>query len=276
MKNFNRHNDLISNFFYLITNFFSTHGGIQKLEPYSYLDYMDETNLEGSLSVEEWELNNFPDKIKELKELIAREIKKGYSLETLKNRIISTLKEIEYRIDLPYTINIKVALLYYFSYSTNDVIELMANSINEDIDWVNNLTEKDLENKKIILNSKLTKGKLVSTIIEILKGKYKFNEDINFEIKKFINYIADKKSSDYEYNLNFLKNNEIKTLAKIFFLLQFKGLIINENKGELTKILADCLNVSASTLNHSFKVKKLKKELESNSTAEAYLINELS
>lgn len=275
---------------------------------------MDESDLKGKLSVEEFEQENLPNEIQELKEIfsilefrivnnnlfknietllvsryfinnwritikeqIVKEIKKGNNLEQLKNQIISALKEIEYRTDLPYTLNIESAILYYYSYSTNDIIKLMATSIDDDIDWVKNLTVESLKNQKIILSPKLKKVRLISLITEIQKGKKNYNEKTDLEIKKFINFIIDKNSISSDYNLSFLRSkDENREFAKIFLLLQSKKLILNKTKDELNQILADCLNISDTTLENFYTIKKLEKELEDKSTSEAYLINELS
>lgn len=327
MNNYNRHNDLISNFFYLIKKNYTldTHktlkrfatntiisefGSMQDFPPYNYLDYMDETELNGELSVEEFEEENLPNEIKELRKLfsilelrienknlfnnleslllsryfihnwriiikegIAKELKKKVNLEQLKNRIISILKEIKYRTDLSYTLDVKNVILYHYSYSTNNLIKLMSTSIDEDIEWVNSLTEKEIQNQKIILYPKSNKRKLINLITEIEEPKEGYTKKIELEIRKYIDYITDNENFESDFDLSFLNNKtKNKDFAKIFLLLQVKGFILN-NKTELSGILADSLNIKIRTLT-KFKIEDLKEELKVNGSDIANFIND--
>jgi len=311
MKNYNRHNDLISNFFYLVkksytldyletltrfstNNIIDEFGSIQDFSPYNYLDYTDENKLNRALTVKEFEEEYFPNELKELKEIfsiiklriekknlfkkheslllsryfihnwkisikegIKKEIKKGNNLEELKNQLISVLKEVEYRIDLPYTLNIESSLLYYYSYSTNDLIKLMATSIDDDIDWIKNLEEDDIKHQTIILDKNASKDDFIKYLKSFLKTArfdtrkkgYEFKNEFENEITNFINTICGYDNFDTKienFNLSFIpkgKNNiNILNFSKVFYYAKFKG-IIKSTQGEINKILSDVFNI---------------------------------
>ncbi|HIP34102.1 MAG TPA: hypothetical protein EYG89_05205 [Bacteroidia bacterium] len=342
MENYNKHNDLISNFFYLVKkNYtldihetlkrFSTNaiieefGSIQDFQPYNYLDYMDETDLNKSLSVEEFEQHNLPNEIKELKEIVSivelriennnlfkeheslllsryfirnwkaiikeeveKEIKRGNNLEQLKNRIISILKEIEYRTNSSYTLNIESALLYYYSYSTNDIIKLMANSINDDIDWVENLTRKNIRNQKIVLDENASKNDFIKYLKSFLKTdrflarekNYQFKNKFENEITNFINTICSYNDSDNiveNFNLSFIpkgRNNiNILNFSKVFYYAKFKG-IIKSSQGEINKILSHSFNISERYFENITK-NTITKELENKRKTEDFIVKVL-
>lgn len=343
MNNYNRHNDLISNFFYLIKKNYTldTHktlkrfatntiisefGSMQDFPPYNYLDYMDETELNGELSVEEFEEENLPNEIKELRKLfsilelrienknlfnnleslllsryfihnwriiikegIAKELKKKVNLEQLKNRIISILKEIKYRTDLSYTLDVKNVILYHYSYSTNNLIKLMSTSIDEDIEWVNSLTEKEIQNQKIILHENASKPDFIIVLILFLKTNiflskeenYEFKDEFENEITNFINMICSYNDSDNiveKFNLSFIpkgKNNiNILNFSKVFYYAEFKG-IIKSKKGEINKILADVFNISERYFQYITK-DKIKNELKDKIMTEDFITKVLN
>jgi len=319
MENYNRHNDLISNFFYLIkiiANYTSTkiydeiiHFSNEFVEPTEKeTEQFTEANEElkkilpilkdkYGISITDYEpqhscefFQNKPDNLildnyehllisgffyGNWKPLIKSEMKElnTSSFISIKKRIIASLVEVKYRAtNFSWTIETDL----HSNYVDNCHFHYF-NSIDDDILWVSNLTINDIENQKIKLSSKLNKKKLISLIIEIQKGKENYNETIGLEIEKFINFITDENSVRSDYNLSFLKNkDENREFAKIFLLLQSKKLILNKTKGELNQIISDCLNISDTTLENFYTIKKLKKELEntSNPTSEVYLINE--
>jgi hypothetical protein len=288
MKNYNIHNDLISNFFYLIKKQF-THVeynddgkfSIQNIRP-ELTDgklYGRELELEKIIFILNLRINssNFlkDDKVLLLsrffyvnwrflmKSHIEKEIKKGTELKHLKNKIVSVLKEIEYRTELKYTLEIENIFNGAINfYSTNELIKLFGNSIVEDIEWINKLNLESLKTQKIILHKNASKNNIIKVLSIFLKTNMSISKEKGYDYEKnksqynndvanFINTICgynDKlENSVNSFNLSFIPkgkdNINIINFSKIFYYAKFKG-IIKSNQGEINRILSDSFNMA--------------------------------
>tara|TARA_R110001606_G_scaffold178630_1_gene325229 strand:- start:3383 stop:4444 length:1062 start_codon:yes stop_codon:yes gene_type:complete len=184
-----------------------------------------------------------------IKQEISVQLTQKRTIESIKNLIISSFEEIVYRTKLDYTWDLyqeELRSLNSFDLESAPFLSRQTTSINEDIEWVSNLTLEDVINSKIEYADINFKQDLIRVIIELIKDRRlnkKYKPEYKDEIKKFIDFISTTDNNGCrfsEYNLDFITPSSSKTFATIFYFFQTKGKITTK-KTNLLKIISDSL-----------------------------------
>lgn len=263
-----------------IVNFFVSHKPHFKTLEGSIIGNKDYLIL-SRLFIKDWE--------EYIKKEIAKSIESGHTLSDIKNSIVCSIYEYERLTTLNFTWDLYNDVssrlfrysLPYFDYYRNQVFDIKINPIRDDIVWVNSLTEKNLQNQKIILNKNASKTNFINVLTEFLKTypfekEFEYKSEFKKEITNFINTICSFNNSNNiieDFNLSFIpkgRNNiNIINFSKVFYYAQYKG-IISSNQGEINKILSDAFNISERYFQNITKA-KIKKELEDKSKTEDFI-----
>ena len=199
-----------------------------------------------------------------IKQEVALELSKKRSLESIKNLVISSFIEIDYRTKLYFTWDLyqeELRNLNSSDFELGPFFSRQTISTLEDVEWIKNLTEDDVKNQKIIIHEKASRQKLINGINKMVDEnllsivKYSEKDKIGYkkEIKTFINYIIQKENekpsySDPQLNLSFI--TKPKEFYKIFYYCSLNHKkdkdfrFIKSKKTEIAKIFDDTLNKS--------------------------------
>lgn len=300
MKNYNYsiHNDLISNFLFLASCVGNYEMGDLEVPQYSIREKSHEIkkgkdvypDLEKIYNILKMKFNSSESLFENNEKLLLsrffnwnwrlyirqelyKGIKKGNDLSTLKNGIISSLNELEYRLGLKFTWDLSSSIENKWHqtrnrefYSRNDedknllesigvfdqiddaeedVFPLQINGIQNDIDWVKDLNKDDIEFVFMELHPNASENELTKTIMRLLKQKRYFNkhykEEYSVEIKKLNNYLFSFEKNEIDFNLSFIEKEKQLEFVKIYFYCK-KGGFITSTKTTIISLFADVFN----------------------------------
>lgn len=216
--------------------------------------------------------NNWRTKIKQD---LYQQLRLGQKLNFLKQQISYSLEELNYRLDLDFTWDLHNSIEMGWhetrnteineSSSIESIIPIQINEISGDLNWVKDLTEKEIRQQSLMLNENASLTLLVKTIIKLIEDRRYFNsrylESYNNEVKKLCDFLFGY-STDTNFDLSFINKNKELDFVKLFLCLQNQG-YISSTKGEVEVIFSEIFNRGKRTFQDLNK-DVLAKEIENN------------
>lgn len=238
-----------------------------------------------------------------IKQELDSRIKEGSDFEILKNSIVSSLSELEYRLGLAFTWDLSSSIenkwyqtrnrgFYPSNHEHNNILEsigildqidgreednfpLQINGIQNDIDWVKHLNKDDIKFVFIELHPDASKKELIKTVIRLLKEKRYFNneysEKYKCEIEKLFQYLFGP-SYDINFDLSFINKSKQINFIKFFLYCQYEG-YISSYKKDIVSIFSSIFNRGKRDLEDLNK-KIISEEIKANKGIASY-VNDL-
>ncbi|MFV0566214.1 MAG: hypothetical protein ACK5NB_10320 [Flavobacteriaceae bacterium] len=223
---------------------------------------------------------------RKIKDYISSEVNSNVYFESAINKVVSSLKELEYRLGHNFTWDLISSIENSWYQSRNKSIyeeldergeyiyPLQIRFVKDEVEWLQTLKPKDLKLQYIEISSKYSLKQIKTLFVKLLKEKRYFNKiynsKINIENEKFLDVMF--LNADNSLNLSFVPKDQILNIVKVFFYLRYKGVVASNKEVIKSKIseVFDCGKRTFETLND----KIIKSDLDADMGIAYYVNNQ--